>query len=184
MNKKEKQVEKVGKIDRVEINENLSNTNPQNKWSAVIKAFNPLGHVQEAYAKTLAYKIESKRLSTELERIKEQAKIANNVTDKTYQLKMEELQQRRLGLVDFYNTVNNELERLHIERIKVLEMAQLAQQQAFKSGITIEEKTMFKDMAIEITKELPKFGEQANVSLKNLVDALPPIQITNKLLNE
>jgi hypothetical protein len=184
MEEKKELKKTVGHIDKVEPGIDLANSKGKGSWITVIKAFNPLGHLQESYAKTLAYKIETKRLHTELERIKEQAKLANNVVNNNFKLKMEELQQRRINLMGYYTTVNNELQRLHIERTQVLEMAQLAQKQAFDPKISFEEKNMFKDMAIEMTRELPRLVSESNVSLKTLANALPPVEIPAQLLNE
>ena len=39
-----------------------------------------------------------------------------------------------------------------------------------------------KEMAVEITKELPRFGEKSNESLQKIIDALPPVEISPKLL--
>ena len=170
-----------GKIDAVEpANEFHKSTG--GKWISILKAFNPFGAIGEAYAKTLAYKIEAKRLDVELNRIKEQANIAHDVIDKTFKLKMEELSHRRIALIGFYQTVNAELQRLHIELVKVMEMAQLAQQKAFEAGLSIEERQMFKEMSIEMTRELPNFGDKSNESLQKLVQALPPVEISPKLL--
>ena len=80
----------------------------------------------------MAYKIETKRLEVELDRIEKQANIAHHVIDNSFKLKMEELTHRRIALVRLYETVNVELERDHIERVEVLKMAQIAQQQSFK----------------------------------------------------
>jgi hypothetical protein len=171
----------VGKIDKVDPASDFHKSTG-GRWIPILKAFNPLGAIADGYAKTLAYKLETKRLDVELVRINKQADIATDVIDKTFKLKMEELAHRRIALIGFYQTVNNELERLHIERVKVLEMAQLAQQKAFENGLTIEERQMFKEMAIEITRELPHFGDKSNESLQKLVQALPPVMISPKLL--
>ncbi len=183
---REKQISKdkgrsLGKIDPVKPSEEFHKSTG-GKWIPILKEFNPMGAIAEAYAKTLAYKIEVKRLDVEIQRINKQAEIAHNVIDKTFKLKMEELSHRRIALVGFYQTVNAELERLHIERIKVLEMAQRAQQKAFEDGLTIEERQLWKDMAIEMTRELPNFGSKANDSLQKLVQALPPVEISPRLL--
>ena len=95
---------------------------------------------------------------------------------------MAELENRRMELVGVYETVNRELERLHIERKTVLEMAKLAQQASFDPNISIEEKKLHQEMTIQLTKELPNFGNQASISLQNLVQSLPKIEITQKLL--
>jgi len=121
---KEQNKHSLGKLEPV--SPSKPPTAPDAKWVPILKAFNPFGAIAECYAKTLAYKIEVKRLEEERQRIIEQAGIAHHVIDKTFRLKLEELSHRRIALVGFYQTVNAELERLHIERIKVLEMAQLA----------------------------------------------------------
>ena len=172
----------IGKIEKVDPSNTTFHQTTGNKWLPVIKAFNPLGPIAEAYANTLAYKIEAKRLEVELARINNQTEIAKEVIGKTFQLKLEELTQRRAALVSFYQTVNAELSRLHIERVKVLEMAQKAQEKSFESGLPMEEKKLFSEMSIEMTKELPRFGEKSNESLKNLVSALPPVTISQTLL--
>ena len=173
----------VGKIEKVDPG-TAFHESTGGKWLSIFKTFNPLGHLADAYAQTLAYKIETKRLNIELTRVQKQAEIANNVIDKTFRLKLEELEQRRVGLIGFYNTVNKQLERLHIERMKVLEMAELAAKKALDSGLTMEERRLFKEMATEMTAQLPSFGDRANESLKTLVNALPPVQIPAALLSD
>lgn len=179
--KQENQNPHVGKIDKVDSVESFHKAT-DGKWIPILKAFNPFGAIADSYAKTLAYKIEIKRLEVEHVRIKEQAKVAHNVIDKTFSLKMKELENRRIALIGFYQTVNNELAKLHIERMKVLEMAQFAQQQAFLPGLSIEERHIYKEMFIETTKLLPTFGDKANESLQKLIQALPPVEISPKLL--
>ena len=99
-----------GKIDSV-IPVKSFNSDSNAKWTPVLKTFDPFGPIAEMYAKTLAYKIETKRLDIELVRIQSQANIAHNIIDKTFKLKMEELQHRRIALIGFSGTVNNELKR-------------------------------------------------------------------------
>lgn len=171
----------TGKIDPVSPGIQFNETTGE-RWTKVTKLINPLGYLAEAYANTLAYKIETKRLEVEIERINKQAEIAHNAIDKTFNLKMEELKQRRAALAAFYEITNNELERLHIDKKKVMDTAEFAFQQILKPELGLEEKRMFKDIAIEATKSLPKFGEQANESLKQIVETIPPVEISQKLL--
>lgn len=171
----------IGKLDKVDPTTDFHKATG-GKWVSVLKAFNPIGAIADAYAKTLAYKIEVKRLDVELCRINEQANIAHDVIDKKFKLKMEELEHRRIGLIGFYKTVNDELQRFHIERVKVLEMAQLAQKKCFEINLSIEERRMFKEMSIEMTRELSKFGDKSNESLQELIHTLPPVEISSKLL--
>ena len=181
MNRPQKSNASVGKIDKVEPVREFHNSTG-GKWIPILKAFNPLGAVAESYAKTLAYKIETKRLEVELTRIEKQANIAHHVIDNSFKLKMEELTHRRIALIGTYEEVNAELQSLHIGRVKVLEMAQFAQQKSFEKGLPIEERQIYKEMAIEMIRELPRFGDQADASLQKLIDALPPVEISPKLL--
>lgn len=151
-------------------------------WVTVLKAFNPLGAAAEAYARTLAYRLEVKRLDSEMERVRIQAGVINNAVDKVYQLKMEELLQRRLELDRFYDTVQGQLKLLHIERMQVLEMAKEASRMALAAGVNIEERRLFKEMALECTAQLANFGGKANESLEVLVKSLPPISMPDRLL--
>jgi len=170
-------------INKIE-SSHIASPSVAGNWSNVLKGFNPLGSIVEMYVRILAYKIETKHLDAEIKRMEAQAAIAHDVIDKTFQLKMAELANRRMELIGFYQTVNAQLDRLHIERAEVLKMAQIAQQQTFAQGITLEERQMHKDMAMELVRELPKFADQANCSLQQLVQALPIVQMPPRLLSE
>ena len=149
---------------------------------SVVKAFNPLGPLAEAYAKTLTYRIETKRLASEAKRIQDETRTTNRLIDKTYQLKMEDLRQRRLVLERTFDLAEQAMHQLHIERMKVLEMVQLAHSRALDSDASMEERHLFKDLATEMAKQLPTFGEKASQSLDSLVRALPPINMPAGLL--
>lgn len=172
----------ITKIDGIQSNVQLPSMT-EGQWSSVLKEFNPLGHIADMYARTLAYKIETKRLDAELKRIEIQAAIAHDVIDKTFQLKMEQLLQKRASLMISYQAISTELDNLHLARMDVLKMAQIAQQQAFAPALSLEERQMAKDMAMEMVRELPRFGEQAYQTLQQLVQALPPVEIPPKLLS-
>jgi hypothetical protein len=176
--------EKTRKSGRVTIDaiDAPSPVQAENNWVTVAKAFNPLGFVAEAYARTLAYRLEAKRLDAEIQRVNTQADVIHNALDKTYRLKMEELSQRRLEIERFYDTVQGELKLLHIERMKVLEMAERASEMAFSNNTPSEHKIIFKDMATELISQLSAFGSKANESLDVLVKILPPISMPDHLL--
>ena len=152
-------------------------------WVTVAKAFNPLGFVAEAYARTLAYRLETKRLDAEMQRVKAQAGVIHDALDKTYKLKMEELSQRRLEIDRFYDTVQGELKLLHIERMQVLKMAERASEMALSNNTSSEHKLIYKDMATELISQLSAFGGKANESLDVLVKSLPPISMPDRLLS-
>jgi hypothetical protein len=165
----------VGKIEKVE---------SMKGWEKVDEIMTPLGAIVGMYSKTLAYRIEVKRLDVEIVRIKEQAAIAHNVINSTYNLKMEELNNRRLEITSFHKTVRLELKNSHIERSQVLMMAMRAQNEAFKSNITIEDKKNLMAHSLALTQELATFGKNAIQSLEKLVQSLPEINSSHKLLGE
>jgi len=173
---------KQGKKHSIQFSTDRFHESTNNQWISVIKALNPLGPIADAFANALAYKLETKRLASELEQMESQAKIAHRVTRNTFRLKMEQLQHRRIALIGFYNTVNNELQRLHIERKTVLEMAQLAQKKSFEGHLSIDERKMLAEMSVQCIKELKNFGDKSNESLQKLVQVLPPIDVSKKLL--
>ena len=157
---------------------------PQEKaWINVVKAFNPLGAIAEGYARTLAYRIECKRLESEVKRVETQADLVHDALDKTYNLKMEELKQRRIELDRFYDTVQGVLSQLHIERMTVLDMAKMATEKALANGTASEDRALFKEMATTIIATIPNFGDRANESLDRIVKALPPVSIPDRLIS-
>jgi len=170
----------VGKIDKVDAVKVFHETTGDH-WIPILNTFNPLGMMADAYAKTLAYKIETKRLDVELVRVREQATIVHHLIDASLDLKITELEHRRMALSGFYHTVNAELEWLHIERALVLEMAKAAQQKAFTEGLSLAERLLYQEMCIVIISQLPIFGDKANESLQKLVQALPPVTLSSKL---
>jgi hypothetical protein len=168
-------------IDKVDAIESFHQSTGD-KWLPVLKNLNPFGAIADAYVKTLTYKLETKRLDMELERIKAQAGIAHHAIDQTLSLKIAELAERRMALMSFYQTVNAELEHLHIERKMVLDMAKAAHEKALQPELPLQERQLYKDLCIAMTRELPNFGDKANESLQKLVQALPPVAISPKLL--
>lgn len=154
----------------------------ESNWVTVAKAFNPLGFVAEAYARTLAYRLETKRLDAEIQRVKTQAGVIHDALDKTFRLKMEELSQRRLEIDRFYDTVQGELKLLHIERMQVLKMAERASEMALSNNTPSEHKLIYKDMATVFISQLSAFGGKANESLDVLVKSLPVISMPDRLL--
>jgi len=183
MTKAKAQKLSLGTIQSVDPSQNF-NTNNDSPWVNVLKAFNPLGHIANAYAKTLAYRIEVKRLDSEMVRIRSQAEIMHKLIDATLALKLEQLRQRQVAMLAFYNSVNKQLDRLHIERMKVLEMIELATHKTLSDGIVLEERKLFKEMATEMIKQLSEFGVNANGSLRTLVKSLPKVEIDTILLSD
>lgn len=149
---------------------------------SVSESFSAFGHIADMYARTLAYKLETKRLDAELKNIEVQAKLAHHTIERSFELKMEELLQKRASLIASYQAMNKELDGLHIARLDVLQMAQFAQKQAFDKSLSLEDRQFAKDMAMELVRELPRFNEQANQSIQKLVQALPSVEMPTNLL--
>jgi hypothetical protein len=171
----------VGRIDKIDAAPPVPDR--EATWVTVLKSFNPLGAAADAYARTLSYRIEVKRLALEAERVEKQAALAEKVIDGHFKLMMEGLEQRRIQLQRFYDTVQKQLGHLHLERMKVLEMAELANRKALADGVPLDERKLYKEMVTELTATIPQFGKQANESLETLVKSLPPVRIPSRLLS-
>jgi hypothetical protein len=146
-----------------------------------LKVFNPLGAISEAYAKTLTYRIESKRLNAEMDRVRGETRLQASAIDKTYRLKLEELSQRRLHLERFFGTVQLQLKHLHVERMTVLKTAERARELALSPGLALDERRFYLEVVAQTHADLAQFADRANQGLDVLLRALPPVQ-TPRLL--
>lgn len=151
-------------------------------WVTVVRILNPVGAAAEAFAKALSHRVEMKRLEVEAERIAREAGIIEKAVDATYKLKMEELSHRKIAIERAFDTIQQELSQLHLQRMEVLKMAQDATRAALSDDLTLEERSLAKDLAQELTSTLPKFGTEANKNLETLVQALPTVELSRHLL--
>lgn len=151
-------------------------------WVSIIKAFNPLGPIAQAYAETLAYRLESKRLALEEVRIQREASLARDKIDRAFVLEMEKLAQRRLVLNKLFESIDKQISNRHLERQAILDMARIAMQKALEPGLSIEERQNAKDLATTLTSQVVLFGESDNQSLRRLIQALPTVQPACALL--
>jgi hypothetical protein len=151
-------------------------------WLSVLQKFNPLGPVAEAYGRTLSYRLECKRIDAELERVRTQAAVVHDAIDKSFQLSMEDLTQRRLAINRFFDTVQSELGQHHLERMTVLKMAERVTDHMLSPGLSLEERRNCKELAAELTSQIPIFGDKANQSLQTLLNALPQVKLPDQLL--
>ena len=67
--------------------------------------------------------------------------------------------------------------------MQVLEMAKMATQKTLEPNLDFEERKLFKEMATEMTGQIPNFGSSANATLQTLARSLPPVEITKDLLS-
>lgn len=176
----ERTTNRTPRIDKIDAAPPPENADPA--WVSVLKAFNPLGAAAQAYARTLAYRIESKRLALEAERVQEQARAFNNIVDKTYELKMEQLRHRRIALERTFDLAEQQLDKLHLERMRFLEMVEVAHCAALDANAPMDARVLAKELVTVLTSQLPRFGEQANQNLTTLVQALPAIDMPKALL--
>lgn len=152
-------------------------------WVSVLKAFNPIGAAAQMYGETLAYRVECKRIDAELKRVIRQAEVVGDAIDKGFKLNIEALTQRRLALNRYFDTVQDELQQHHIERMTVLRMAERANEHLISSpGLSAEERKNCKELVLELTAQIPLLGDRANTSLQTLVTALPQVHIPQGLL--
>lgn len=155
----------------------------ESSWVPILRAINPMGYLADAYAKTLAYRIETRRLDIELRRISAEAELREQMIDKAFQLNMEFLQQRRLQIVQHYETLRQELSQKHIQRMIVLAMAEKAGNKALDSELGLEERQFSREFYRECMEDVHRFGDAANQALNVLVQALPPIPVAGFLIN-
>ena len=98
------------------------------------------------------------------------------------QLEMEKLQQRRMEIVGFFQALNQELCVYHIERKKILEMAQAVNKRLLEPGLSIEEMKVLKEIVLDMTKTFSAFGDRDSIQLQTLVQSLPKVNIADKLI--
>lgn len=169
-------------VEKVDSNLKQFNQNIGGNILDSIVKLNPFGIAAEAYAKTLAYRIEIKRLEVEEERVRQQAQIAHHSINKIYKLEMEKLQQRRMEIVGFFQALNQELCVYHIERKQILEMAQAVNKRLLEPGLSIEEMKVLKEIVLDMTKTFSAFGDRDSIQLQTLVQSLPKVNIADKLI--
>ena len=171
-----KSTSSIGKIDSV-VSMNTFHQDTGGKWLNFFQAINPLGIIAESYAKKLAYKLEIKRFEGEVLRIKKQAEIAHNAINTSFRLQMAHLANRRMEMMAFYETLNQELSRIHAERQTILQMAQHAQMLAMKPETSLEDKTIHNEMALALLRELPNLNRQAGRQLEQAKQSLPQVNL-------
>lgn len=145
--------------------------------------FSPWGAIAKAYATTLAYRLECKRIDAEIERVREQADLIHHMVDAQLKARLEELSHRRIHIERHFDTVQQELKANHIERMKIMEMAQEAQKQAM-TDCSQEEKEMWAEMAKNLVAQVREFGTESTKQLDNMVKALPPIPAMVNMLSD
>lgn len=167
-------------IDRIESAPNAPA--PDKGLVTFLQKFNPLGVAAEAYARTLVYRLECKRIDAELVRVKTQAAIIHDAIDTSFKTTMESLTQRRIAINRFFDTVQGELGQHHIERMTILRMAETTTMHMLSPGLSIEDRRIYKELVIDLTAQIPAFGDKANQSLQTLLNALPKVQLPDQLL--
>lgn len=151
-------------------------------WVTILEKFNPLGAIAEAYGKTLVYRLECKRIDAEIIRVNVQANIIHHAIDSSHQQKMEDLSQRRLFLTRQFDTVQGEIRQKHLERMKVLQMAEMTMMHMLSPGLSIEERQNCKEMVAMLTSQIPVFGQEANKTLEILINSLPQVVLPTQLM--
>ena len=158
----------------------LPSIKPKN-WNNVIENIKPLGQIAEMFARALTYKIEIKRLEIEEKKIIEQANLAHHAIERTYQLKLEELSQKRQALTNSYNLVYKELNNIHIQKMEILKMLQSIQKELCDPAKSIEDKENLKEFAIELFKASKECNDRASNTLDKLINSMPEVSITSNL---
>ncbi len=156
----------------------------ENPMSNIFSGINILSAISDAYARTLSYRLEYKRLEVEEQRIEAQAGLIHDQIDKAYRLKMAELVQRRYQLERFYDTVQGDLTQCYVERSTLLEMKQQAHRALLDSGISIEERDQYLEACRILSTDLLSCGARSTLALEQIVRALPVLSDGNLLLED
>ncbi len=144
--------------------------------------FNPLGSLSEAYSRTLAYRLETKRLDAELAQMRHQADLAHDRIDKTFREHMGKLLEKRAVIDCYVDTLQKELGERRIERLELLSMARDATAHMLSPGISLEERQLCREFVTVLTAQLSALGNQGNQNLKGLLDILSQAPAPNQAL--
>lgn len=142
---------------------------------SVANYLNPLETIAQSYARTLMYKAEIKRLDNELQRMDHEASIIHKRIDSELQVQLEKLTIRRSELCAFYTTFNNELKNKHIQRQTILSMAEDAKDACLRPNISMEERALFRELTLDLMRQLRLINDDANISLDKLIKTLPNV---------
>ena len=138
----------------------------------VVERLNPLGFIENMYARKLSYKLETRKLKNEMESMEVQADLFKRKLGLEYEIRLEKIRQRRLEMEAIFSKEEDELERLSITREQVLRLAESSQKMALSYGISIEEREFFAEMSYEYIRQLHVFGESSRESLKRLIGSI------------
>jgi len=138
----------------------------------VVERLNPLGFIENMYARKLSYKLETRKLKNEMESMRSQADLLKRKMGLEYDIRLEQIKQRRAEMELLFKQEENKLAQLTITREQVLRMAENAQNSALAEGISLEEREFFASMSYEYIRQVHAFGESSRQSLKNLLGAV------------
>lgn len=163
---------KTSMMDIKTIGLSLAHLPMESGWGGVLQTFNSLGSLSEAYGRTLVYRLEAKRLDTELAQMRDQAALAHDRIDKSFREHMGKLLERRAVIDGYVDTLQKELGECHIERMELLSMARDVTTHMLSPGIPLEERQLCRELVSVLTAQLSMLGSQGNQSLKGLLDIL------------
>lgn len=138
----------------------------------IVESLNPLGFIENMYARKLSYKLETRKLRNEMESMRVQADLYMRKLGVEYEIRMEQIRLRRVEVEAMLKNGESELERLSITREQVLRLAEGAQKKALADGISIEERDFYAGMSYEYIRQLHVFGESSRKSLKYLLGSV------------
>lgn len=156
----------------------------ENSLGNMLSGINILSAISDAYARTLSYRLEYKRLEVESQRIEAQALVIHDQIDKAYRVKLVELAQRRHQLERFYDTVQGDLTQCYVERGMLLEMKQQAHSALLDSSISIEERAQYLEVCRILSADLSSCGARSALALEQIVRALPVVSNGNLFLED
>lgn len=142
--------------------------------TTALNALSVFGEIAQSYARTLAYKAEIKKLDVELASINRQAELMHKKIDTEYNVKMKQLEIQRSALAAAFTMANHRLHNQHLEKMKLLGMAENLQNHALKTKNSDERKQLL-GMSQEMISNAMQLSNQSAISLNNLIAQLPTV---------
>lgn len=148
---------------------------------SLLQVLNPLPHLAQAYARTLEYRAEVRRLELEASRLEAESLRIASAIDKAYRLKCEELAQRRAALDRHFSAMERELDGLRVDRDTVRAVLERAYDAALAPGLAPGQRRSLVELATQAQRDLGRCARRQRQVLEDMRAALPVVQVQRRL---
>ncbi len=138
----------------------------------LLQKLNPVGGLFDAYNRTLEYRAESKRIEAELERMREQAKLAHAYLNNTLKEHIAALECRQAELKSCLQAYGNEQNDRRQNRLELMQHRANTVNAMLSPDLAIEHKQLLVQMVCEIGKQIADVDNKAQQSLDSMLQTL------------